>query len=143
MAYFLVTNCRGPAWDFTRPADQRRFFPVVERPIVPESAGSEVPGSVTAIKQNIAYLHHLFLGENLKEGDAEVERTYKLFLDTWHELSAAQKPDLPWWCQGRWDPTTGKDLDQSVVIGDDPDFTIRSWMAVMSYLMMDYKFIYE
>jgi hypothetical protein len=136
-------SCGLTAYDFTRPADQRRFFPLVERPIVPESAGSEVPGSVKLIKQNIAYLHHLFLGENLKEDDPEVERTYKLYLDTWHELSASQNTEMEWWCQGRWDPTTGKDLDQSVVIGDDPDYTIRSWMAVMSYLMMDYKFIYE
>jgi len=115
----------------------------VERPVVPESAGSEVEGSVKAIKQNIAHLHKLFLGENLKEDDPEVAHTYKLFLDTWHELSAAQSPDLAWWCQGRWDPATGKDLDQSQIIDNDPDFTIRSWMAVMSYLMMDYKFIYE
>ena len=136
-------SCGLTAFDFTRSADQRRFFPLVDRNVVPESAGSEVAGSVKAIKQNIAYLHHLFLGENLKEGDAEVERTYKLFLDTWHELGAAQSPDLQWWCQGRWDPTTGKDLDQAVIIDSDPDFTIRSWMAVMSYLMMDYKFIYE
>jgi hypothetical protein len=135
--------CGLTAFDFTRPTDQRRFFPLVERPIVPESAGSEVPGSVKAIKQNIAYLHHLFLGETVKEGDPEVERTYKLFLDTWHELNSAQSPDLQWQCQGRWDPTTGKDLDPSVIIDKDPDFTIRSWMAVMSYLMMDYKFIYE
>lgn len=135
--------CGLTAFDFTRPADQRRFFPLVERPIVPESAGSEVPGSVKLIKQNIAYLHHLFLGENVKEGDAEVDRTYKLFLQTWRELNAGGSPDIAWWCQGRWDATNGKDLDPSVIIDKDPDYTIRSWMAVMSYLMMDYKFIYE
>lgn len=135
--------CRLTAFDFTRASDKRRFFPLVERPVVPESAGSEVSGSVKSIKQNIAYLHHLFLGENVKEDDPEVARTYKLFLDTWHELSAAQSDELVWWCQGRWDPTTGKDLDQAQIIDKDPDFTIRSWMAVMSYLMMDYKFIYE
>src|SRR5262249_55148059 len=114
--------CSLTAFDFTRASDQRRFFPLVERPVVPASAGSTVDGSVKSIKQNIAYLHHLFLGENVKEGDAEVERTYKLFLDTWHELQAAQAPDLQWQCQGRWDPTTGKDLDQSVIIDSDPDF---------------------
>jgi len=135
--------CSLTAWDFTKATDKRRFFPLVARTIVPESAGNEVPASVTTIKQNIAYLHHLILGENVKEDDPEVERTYQIFLETWRELAAAPESELAWWCRGRWDPSTGLDLPEDQIIDDDPDHTIRAWMAVMSYLMMDYKFIYE
>jgi hypothetical protein len=138
-------SCELTAWDFTKPADKRRFFPLVDRTIVPESAGNEVPASVSLIKQNIAYLHHLFLGEGLKEGDAEVERTYKLFHETWKELSVpdAVGDDLPYWCRGQWDPSTDLELPEEVRIYEDPERTIRAWTAVMAYLMMDYKFIYE
>ena len=75
--------------------------------------------------------------------ERSADRTYKVFLETWHELSTAQTDDLQWWCQGRWDRSTGLDLPEDQVIGTDPDKTIRSWMAVMAYLMMDYQFMYE
>ncbi len=135
--------CSLTAWDFTKAVGKRRFFPLVERAVVPESTGNEVPASVEAIKQNIAYLHHLILGENLKPDAAEVDRTYKIFLETWRELDKAQSSDLAWWCRGRWDPSTGLDLPEDQMINDDPEHTIRAWMAVMAYLMMDYKFMYE
>lgn len=137
-------SCELSAWDFTKPADKRRFFPLVERTIVPESAGNTVPASVDLIKQNIAYLHHLILGENVKVDDPEVERTYKLFLDTWHELNTTEpSDDLPYWCRGAWDHSTGLELPEENRIYQDPDHSIRAWTAVMAYLMMDYKFIYE
>jgi hypothetical protein len=135
--------CSMTAWDFTKATDKRRFFPLVERTVIPESAGNEVPASVKTIKENIAYLHHLILGENVKVDDPEVARSYKVFLETWRELDTAQTSDLPYWCRGQWDASTGLELPADQQITDDPDHTIRAWMAVMSYLMMDYKFIYE
>jgi len=135
--------CSLTAWDFTKASDKRRFFPLVDRTIVPESAGNEVPASVKSIRENIAYLHHLILGENVKPDSPEVDRTYKVFVDTWHELQTAETDDIVWWCRGRWDPSTGLDLPEEQRIDTDPDKTIRSWMAVMSYLMMDYKFMFE
>lgn len=137
-------SCDLTAWDFTKPADKRRFFPLVDPTIVPESAGNTVPQSVELIKQNIAYLHHLILGENVKPDDPEVERTYKLFLDTWHELTTTEVgDDLAWWCRGQWDPSTGLELPEEVRVTQDPSRAIRSWQAVMAYLMMDYKFIHD
>lgn len=135
--------CSLTAWDFTKPAEGRRFFPRVERTVVPESAGNTVPASVNLIKENIAYLHHLILGEQLTPDAPEVERTYKLFLETWHEMQATEQTQLPWWCRGRWDASTGKQLPEDMHINNDPDGTIRAWQAVMAYLMMDYKFIFE
>lgn len=137
-------SCDLTAWDFTKEAGTRRFFPLVDPTIVPESAGNEVPASVTLIKQNIAFLHHLILGEELKEDDAEVQRTYNLFLDTWHELNDGEVDDaLPYWCRGQWDHSTGAELPEENRIYDDPTHAIRAWQAVMAYLMMDYKFIHE
>jgi hypothetical protein len=138
-------SCDLTAWDFTKAKDKRRFFPLVDVDIVPESSGNEVPASVEAIKQNIAYLHHLILGERIKIDDPEVERTYKLFLDTWHELTTTEgvPDDLQYWCRGQWDHSTGNELPEEQRIYEDPTRTIRAWQAVMSYLMMDYKFIYE
>lgn len=136
-------SCGLTAWDFTKEAAGRRFFPRVERTVVPESAGNTVPASVSLIKENIAYLHHLILGEQLAPEDPEVDRTYKVFLETWHEMQATEDTQLPWWCRGRWDPSTGNDLPEAIHINEDPDGTIRAWQAVMAYLMMDYKFIFE
>ncbi|MBK8254312.1 MAG: DUF1592 domain-containing protein [Polyangiaceae bacterium] len=136
--------CKVTAWDFTKTPESRRFFPLVGPEIVPESAGNEVPASVTLIKQNIAYLHHLILGENVTEDSPEVQRTYQLYLDTWHELAAAGgNPDLPYWCRGQWDAATGAELPEEQRIYEDPSYSLRSWQAVMTYLLMDYRFLFD
>jgi hypothetical protein len=135
-------SCALTAWDFTKPADQRTFF-TVDPTLIPESAGNEVPASVTAIKKNIAQLHHRFWGDQVDENSPEVQRTYQLFLDTYRELLKNDVKDIPYWCQGRWDRVTGQELPDKQVIDSDPNHTIQAWQAVMAYLMMDYKFIYE
>lgn len=136
-------SCSLTAWDFTKGKSVRKFFPHVDLKEVPESSGHTVDGAVESIKKNIQHLHKLFLDEDLDIDDPEIERTYQLFLDTWHELSQSGNTGLPGDCRGRWDPTDGSDLPDDVQINDDPDFTLRSWMAVMSYIMSDYKFLYE
>jgi hypothetical protein len=136
-------SCSVTAWDFTSAAAQRRFFPYVELTEMPESAGHTVDGSVSDIKKNIQYLHKLLLDEDLAVTDPEITRTYQLFLDTWHELSQAGDDGVEWACQGRSNPIDGSDLPDAVQIGDDKNFTLRSWQAVMTYLMADYKFLYE
>jgi hypothetical protein len=136
-------SCAVTAWDFTKPKASRSFFPKIDLSEVPESSGHTVDGSVTDIKANIKYLHSYLLGEDLQDGDPEIERTYQLFLDTWHELAQAGDTGLAWNCQGQWNPNDGTNLDKSVQITDDKNFTLRSWMAVMTYLLSDYKFLYE
>jgi hypothetical protein len=135
--------CSVTAWDFTKPKAERQFFPNIDLTEAPELAGHTVDGSVANIKKNIQYLHQLFLDEDLEVSDPEIERTYQLFLDTWHELSQSGNTDIVWDCSGRWNPIDGSDLPDDVQIKDDPNYTLRSWMAVMTYLMSDYKFLYE
>jgi hypothetical protein len=136
-------SCSITGFDFSKPKASRTLFPNVELVEVPESAGNPVPGSVTDIKTNIQYLHQLLLGENLALTDPELDRTYQVFLGTWQELSAVGKPDLIWECQAQNDPTTGNPLPMGTTISSDPSYTLRSWIAVVSYLLSDYKFLYE
>jgi hypothetical protein len=136
-------SCAATAYDFSKPKGSRVLFPDVELMEVPMSAGNTVPGSVADIKKNIQYLHQQLLGEALADNDPELDRTYQLFLSTWQELETAGKPDVIWNCQAQNDPTTGNPLPMGTTIGSDPNFTLRSWMAVVSYLLQDYKFLYE
>jgi hypothetical protein len=136
-------SCFTTAYDFSRPADQRALFPKVEPTQTPVA-----PGDVDAIKANIQYLHERVLGEKLDLADPEIERTYALFLATWTEGAAAvadgqENPWLSWWCQARVDPNTQADLPESERIDTDENYVIRSWMAVVTYLLSDYKFLYE
>ena len=135
--------CSITAWDFTKGKAVRAFFPFVDLTEAPESAGHTVDGSVNSIKKNIQFLHQLFLDEQLDLADPEIERTYQLFLDTWHELSQSGDTGLDYNCSGQKSPVDGSDLPAASQIKDDPNFTLRSWMAVMTYLMSDYKFLYE
>ena len=36
-----------------------------------------------------------------------------------------------------------KDLPQDQVIDSDRNYTIRAWMAVMTYMLSDWKYLYE
>jgi hypothetical protein len=136
--------CEVTAYDFTLGKDQRRFFPKVDPIEAPELAGHTVDGSVASIKANIVHLHQLFLGETLDVADPEVERTYQLFLETWRELaSRPDDKDIEWACRGRWLPESDTELPEEQRIDKDDNFTIRSWMAVVTYMLLDWKFLYE
>ena len=136
-------SCAITAWDFTKAKSSRTFFPKVDLSEVPESSGHAVDGSVADIKANIQFLHEYLLDEKLDVGDPEIERTYQLFLDTWHELAQAGDGGLQYNCQGQWNPNDGTNLDKSIQITDDKNFTLRSWLTVMTYLLSDYKFLYQ
>jgi hypothetical protein len=114
----------------------------------PESGGLAVPQAEKGIKQTIQYLHLHILGEDLPAGDAEIDRTYNLFLETWREGKTKMASDelgseLPGPCQVNQNPITGEDLPDEERIADDSKFTGRAWMAVLTYLLSDYEFLYE
>jgi hypothetical protein len=133
--------CQATAWDFLQTLDKRKLFPNVEVADTPASASDK-------IRANIRYLHAHVLGENLAEGSAELERTYALFNETWQEgtakvTSKVLSANPPWNCRGRWDRTTGVELPEGRRLEDDKNYTIRAWMAVVTYLLSDYRFLYE
>lgn len=140
-------SCRATAWDFSKPQGERVLFPHVTLLDVPESeTGAEVPAQVEHIKQNIAHLYGQLLDEQPDE--AELARAYGLFYETWKDGSAgvatsSYPKGLPSACRARENPLTGEALADGVKIENDERYTVRAWMAVMTYLLSDYGFLYE
>jgi hypothetical protein len=139
-------SCLAVPQDFTHDAADRRLFPHVEMSFVPEDDnGFEVPGAVERIKDNIRHLHQHILGEEVSS--VELERTYALFVDTWREGRAGVIDETidrdSWNCRAERDPITGEDLPEERRVRRDEDYTMRAWMAVVTYLLSDYDFLYE
>lgn len=141
-------SCWTTARDFTQPAAARRLFPYVGPLHEPQDAnGFEIPAAADAIRANIRYLHERVLGEVLDHDDAEIDRTYSLFLEVWRDgkrgvADESYDSRLPRDCAALDDPETGDDLPDSQRIERDENYTIRAWMAVMSYLLADYRFLH-
>lgn len=153
-------SCESVPADFGRIPENRRLFPLVDidgvsydpLDLVPESVGLEVPQAVEGIKRTLVHLHEHVLGERLTVGDAEIDRSYNLFLETWREGVELMKSSdeseqlstqLPGACRATNDPFSGVPLSEELQVVEDPDFTVRAWMAVVTYLLTDYQFLYE
>jgi hypothetical protein len=120
-------GCMAPARDFARAVEERLLFPHVEPSTTPAN-GEE------AIRKNIRYLHRRLLGERLDPGDEAGNATYQLFRD----IQEA----------GRQNIGDGKNRSlmsqcQHDDVTEDPNYTIRAWQAVLTYLMSDYAFWYD
>lgn len=114
-------SCLATARDFARPAGERFMFPDVEPDVTDEAA----------VRENLKHLHFQLLGERVEDGDAELERSYNLFQDVYNDYSNGDYGDgLPGRCQADG-------------VNSDPNRTIRSWMAVVSYMLSSYKFLHE
>ena len=50
--------------------------------------------------------------------------------------------NLPTPCRVTTDRITGEELGDAAIT-EDPEYTIRAWMAVVSYLLGDFTFLYE
>jgi len=150
--------CRSAAYDFTRASNERQLFPYVSTTTVPFDAnGNSNDTSESLIRHNIQYLHWQLLGESVDLNSTEVDATYQLFVNTLskgkdllaHAADYDPRPDrwLEWECRGRWqrkaDGTTAGDLNAEDRIEQDENYAIRSWISVLTYLMSDYRFIYE
>ena len=141
--------CWNTARDFTEAAAQRRLFPYVEPGFEPEDDnGFEIPAVTEAIRANIQHLHWHLLGEELELNDPEIDRTYALFLEVWRDgrrgLAVGEyEVQLPGPCQADVDFWSDQPLSGVESIENDPTYSIRAWMAVMTYLLSDYRFLHE
>ncbi len=97
------------------------LFPVADENDTPDTGPGE-----TAIRQNIVHLHKYLLGEEFGTSDAEVNATYQLFLDV-RDLGETA---IPGQCRGGGGST-------------DSNGTVLPWMAVVTYMLSDYRFLYE
>lgn len=137
-------SCYATSYDFTRPGEERLLFPNVEVTDLPDNGGRE------KIINNIIYLHQHLLGETRDDEDPEVLRTLALFegvLNDGRNDLLSESPEystaLEGACRATIDRVSGDDLPEGDQLIDDPDYTIRAWMAVTSYLLGDYRFLYE
>jgi hypothetical protein len=141
--------CRVTALDFVLDAPNRRLFPTVEpgwRPFT--DAGHEVPTVEEAARATLQWLHAQLLGETLAADDPEIDAAYTLWLEALADGAAALasgelSATLPGTCRGEIDPLTGEPLPEELRLVYDPDFTIRAWMAVVTALLADYRFVHE
>lgn len=117
--------------DFSKPIAQRLLFPMVE-------LSNELQESEADIRENIQYLHHRLLGEDLAIDSVEVSATYSLFEEVLlSRLSSDKGPAVS--------STSELCILENVAnpISNDSNQTLRSWAAVINYLMRDYHFIHE
>ncbi|MDP2141762.1 MAG: DUF1592 domain-containing protein [Gammaproteobacteria bacterium] len=138
--------CYGVPNDFLSAASQRRLFPHVETSTLLTSSQSQ-----DAVRRNIQHLHRYLLGEELSLADAEIEHSYALFFTVLQQgrsalASGAESTSLPTRCMRNNHMLTGASLNVSGGtdgrLRTDPNYTIRAWMAVVAYLLSDYRFIY-
>ncbi len=134
LACYAVPN------DLLASADERLLLPFVEADMQPIGQSNQ-----SAIMNNIQYLHSHLLAEDLAIDAPELQITYELFTSVWQAgesaVNVTETVELPPLCQRSRDLDTGADLDSP--LRDDPNYVIRSWMAVAAYLMSDYRFLYE
>lgn len=97
--------------------------------LFPIATETDVPTDSTGairIQQNIQFLHRHLLGEDLLIDDPEVLETYQLFQD----VRAQGDTAIPSDCRGGGAST-------------DPNGTVLPWMAVVTYLLSDFSFLYQ
>lgn len=122
--------CRMTAKDFKREPQERLLFVHNELTDLPGDADAE-----QRIKLTLQHLHQRILGEQLDVTEAELERSYQLFVEVQRDGKANIEAE-----------TLKVDLDSTCRSGDltkDPDFTVRAWMAVITYMLQNYTFLYE
>lgn len=120
-------SCSTVPADFAKAAGSRNLFPYVAITDLPDN------GTGTAnIRKNLQYLHKRVLGEELDINDTEITRAYNLFVAV---KAKSTTSNIPVDCAGT--------LTTTDPIRVDANGTVRSWMAVMSYFLMDAKFLYE
>ncbi len=141
--------CVATPFEFSQAKSARLLFKYVDIDTTPiADDGTDNLDAIEDIKKTIQYLHERMWGTRPALDDAELDATYNLFVETWREglqgvASKAISDRLPYNCGARRNPITGKDLPESQRLEQDSRYTVRAWMAVLTYLMTDYQFLYE
>jgi len=96
------------------------LFPIVDETVTPDNGGA------AAIRDNLQFLHRHLLGEDLTSDSPEIDASYQLFLD----VRALGDTTIPTQCRGGGGAS-------------DSNGTVLPWMAVVNYLLSDYRFYYN
>ncbi|MEQ8955214.1 MAG: hypothetical protein RL120_13865, partial [Gammaproteobacteria bacterium] len=155
-------SCYAVPHDFWLPESQRRLFLYVDHEMSPYSDAGTIDESVLAlIRENMIYLHEYLLGEHLTLQSAELQVTETLFMNV---LNRGRQILLnnagEWWVTrlpsdcDRTRDLNGEELLSAetaaerghtgpVRLQQDRQYVIRAWMAVVAYLLADYRFLYS
>ena len=124
-------SCRHTARDFALAPAQRLLFPHVELTDVPAT-------SQAVIRQNLVHLHERLLGERVQPNSPEIDASYALFASVQADGAAGVSAGL-----AGYPARLERVCRSGNLIKDDESYTVRAWMAVLSYLMQTYDFLYE
>ena len=120
-----------------------------------DESGAPDPQAVAAIRADIKTMHLVLLGENLDDDDPALDETYQLWVDVWKAgrarvQSGAEGQTPTGRCRATRDydtevnfPPAGTEGEPRTQFVADPDYTLRAWQAVMTYLLSDYRFLFE
>lgn len=138
MAYEVA--CYAVSYDFSKDRDDRLLFPGIDHTDALDPQSDQV-------REAVRYLHARILGE---EGlaEEEIDATITVLLEA-HDLgrqgiaNETVSDELAGPCRANDDPNTGDSLSNGRRINRDEQYTVRAWMAALSYLLSDYRFLYE
>lgn len=122
--------CRHTLRDFARPMAERQLFPGVAPDLLP---GASTEGDAI-IRRAMVNLHERLLGRYDAVDSAEVDRTFQLFASIVSDAQGTKGLDKVERYQCR------------IVVPDppaDPQYTIRAWRGVVTYLLRRQDFLYE
>jgi len=129
---------------------QRRMFKNVDLNTTPESGGT------AQIRAEIKRLHQLVLGEDVRDADPELEATYQVWVAAHDALRATnatgtrQRNGGAARTNNRCRAIASFDAAETAyptathrVVDQDPDATVRPWIAVVAYLLSDGRFFLQ
>jgi len=139
MAYEVA--CSAVPYDFSKAANQRLLFPNIDRNVAIDAGSDQV-------REAVRHLHAQLLGDNLAANDPEIDATMVVLTEAYSLgrdglSTGAVSEDLVEQCRLNNDRMTGDSLPNDRRINQDPDYSVRAWMAAVSYLLSDYRYLYE
>ncbi len=119
--------CDAAPLEFSQPAGDRVLFPGVEPSDTAETAQAAVIGTMVD-------LHERFFGERLSDDDPQIVRAFELF-------RAVQAAGLAGIAAG--DESTTLPSACRNGMSEDPSYGVRAWMATLTLLLSDYRFLHD
>lgn len=130
--------CRAVPHDFSHPnVEDRLLFRHVE-------ATTTYDADPDAIRRQMQWLYLWLMGRELPPGDPEIEAAVALWREV-YERGHVLLADIPERNRGKmvctFRPEEG--ITDRVTVDDDPDYVLRTWVAVLSYLLNDPRMLLE
>ncbi len=119
--------CKATALDFSRPRSERLLFRDIEPDVLPGNAENDAK-----IRKTVEHLHQRILG---RVEASEVERSFALFTGilTDAAMHKGLEKQESYYCRPAPDQKPSP----------DPDYTVRAWRGVVTYLLRQHDFLYE